>query len=325
MLHIPSLSSLLAISPQPIPDQKLWEENLTLLFPYRKQWVKAFLQCLEIEGFMERIKTADFNLLQDWVQKLTNLGVSYNFAMPSLTAWRGALQLPNEEGFETAHLLNYLQNHAWQEILNLDKIPEFYHLWAFFQKKEYENSVLKAKELLIHSPQDVVVLYILGKAYFHLGEYLWAVEFLERALQFGLTEAEDAPFLIEQSRKKLEEQTQELPLAYWQDWAEKLIAAKEWQVLEKMSDLVEAQVADFPKADLLYYRALCCEYDLKKSILLFTKAIEITPKHYFYTQRAEVYLKLKRKKEAVSDFRTAIQLNEEDDQARQGLENLEKK
>jgi predicted RNA polymerase sigma factor len=38
-----------------------------------------------------------------------------------------------------------------------------------------------------------------------------------------------------------------------------------------------------------------------------------------------VYLKLKKKKEAASDFRTAIQLNEEDDQARQLLESINNK
>jgi tetratricopeptide (TPR) repeat protein len=325
MLHIPTVASLLVTVPNPPSNKKLWEENLTILFPYRKQLISAFLQCLEIEGFIDKIKTADFNLLQDLVQKLTDLRVQYNFAMPSLTAWRSALQLSNEETFKIADLLNYLQSNSWQEILTLNHIPEFYKLWAFFQKKDYQNAVIKAKELLINAPQDEVVLYILGNSSFHLGEYLWAVEFLESSLLFGMTEAEDIRFLIEQSRQKLEEQAQQLPLSYWQTWAEKLIVTREWKVLEKLTDLVEKQVLNFPKADLFYYRGLCCEHDFKKSILFFTQAIDSNPKHYFYTQRGEVYLKLKKKKEAASDFRIAIQLNEEDDQARQLLESIDKK
>lgn len=325
MLHIPTVASLLVAVPNPISNKKLWEENLIILFPYRKHSINAFLQCLEIEGFIDKIKTADFNLLQDLVQKLTDLQVPYNFTMPSLTTWRGALQFSNEETFKIADLLNYLKNNSWREIITLSQIPEFYRLWAFFQKQDYQNAVIKAKELLINSPQDEVVLYILGNSFFHLGEYLWTVEFLESSLLFGMTEAEDVRLLIEQSRQKLEEQAQQLPLSYWQTWAEKLILTKEWKVLEKLIDLVEKHVLNFPKDDLFYYRGLCCEYDFKKSILFFTQAIEINPKHYFYTQRGEVYLKLKKKKEAASDFRTAIQLNEEDDQARQLLESINNK
>lgn len=323
MLHIPTVASLLIDFPS--THKALWEENLTLLFPYRKQWIKAFLQCLEIDQFLDKVQTADFNLLQEWTQVLTQAGLPYNLAMPSLTTWRGALQLNKEETFSTTELLKNLQKGSWDEIQKMEQIPAIYHLWASFQKQDFQSAVPNAHEILTNAPQDEVVLYIIGNAYFYLGEYVWATTFLERAVHFGMNEAKDVGTLIEQAHQELEEKAQELPLTYWQEWAEKLISVKEWQTLEKISNLIETQIPAFPKADLMYYRALCAEQDTKKSLQLFTKAIELTPKHYFYTQRGEVYLKLNKKKEAIADFRMAISLNEEDDKARQYLESLGKK
>lgn len=317
MLNPHLISALIAEFPNWNQAVEL-EKKLNILFPFQKTETENFVKVFEIPDFFRKIEKADFNVLQEFSTVLIDLGTPYNLAMPTLTSWRSALALRQKKGI--LELIDLLEKQNWQQVLTITEslfLP--YIAFAKMQTADNEGAISDYKSILETEPQNTVIWYILGKIYLTNQDHLSAVDAFEKAVLFGF-ENENLQTELALARNNFENSVQQENAEYWLSYMEKLAAFHELEKLEKIAIKMLAN-PDFPQAEANYFCGFAYKNtDFEKAISHFDKAIELGAQSFFYTQRGIAKFNLQQLKQAAEDFKQAIKLNSEDDQARQYLE-----
>jgi tetratricopeptide (TPR) repeat protein len=319
MLNAPIIGALLV----EVPSFSL--QQLHLLFPSQMPACEAFMKATSLPDFLAKIANADFNTLEQFSMGLTNMGVPYNLAMPTLTTWRSALSQQQAQGM--GPLLSALQSEQWEMIKNLQNpILLRYAALAKLKTGDFAGASADFLKLLETEPQNTDFLCGLARCYVQLDSAIDAVAAFEKALMFDNTlEGALLPELRE-ARSKAEASLANMPNEYWLAYLEKLFASQQFEQLGKTAQRF-LQKEGFPQAEVHFYIGLSlqAQYNYKEAIQQFDKALALKEDHLYYTHRGIAKYNSNKGKDALKDFQKALAINEEDDQARQYLEMLQPK